>query len=179
MPRFTPEEIRDKFANSTDFNELFDAFEDAIEQKIQDVMLYRLLFWNSSLAPDELCLFGEKLAKEFPALAYDTFMWLASVFEVIYSSYDNFELAMKYYRKAAKARPKEEAPYLDAADCYDPDLNIPAVDTLIAFLKSGLKQIEQKRNTLLRLSYLFQVSGNQQQADYYRSLADDLGRNKN
>ncbi len=179
MPRFTLEEIRDKFSNSTDFNELFDAFEDAIDQKLQDVMLYRILFWNNSLAPDELCLFGEKLAKEFPNLAYDTYMWLASVFEVTYSSYDNFELAMKYYHKAAKAKPKEEAPYLDAADCYDPDLNIPSVDSLINFLKSGLKPADQKRNILLRLSYLYQVSGNQEQADYYRSLADDLGRSKN
>jgi hypothetical protein len=179
MPRLTLEEIRNKFANSTDFNELFDAFEDAIDQKIQDVMLYRLLFWNNSLAPDELCLFGEKLAKEFPTLAYDTYMWLASVFEVTYSSYDNFELAMKYYHKATMAKPKEEAPYLDAADCYDPDLNIPSVDSLINFLKSGLKPVDQKRNILLRLSYLYQVSGNQEQADYYRSLADDLGRSKN
>jgi hypothetical protein len=63
MPRFTPDEIRSKFANSTDFNELFDAFTDAINQRIQDVELYRLLFWNHSLGPDELCLFGEKLAK--------------------------------------------------------------------------------------------------------------------
>jgi hypothetical protein len=179
MSRFTPEEIRSKFANSTDFNELFDAFEDAIEQRIEDVVLYRLLFWNSSLAPDELCLFGEKLAKEFPNLAFDTYMWLASVFEVTYSSYDNFELAMKYYHKAAKARPHEESPYLDAADCYDPDLNIPPADSLISFLKGGLKQVENKKNILLRLSYLYQVSGNQEQADYYRSLADDLGRSKN
>ncbi len=179
MPRFTIEEIRTKFTNSTDFNEIFDAFEDALEQKIQDVMLYRLLFWNNSLAPDELCLFGEKLAKEFPHLAYDTYMWLASVFEVTYSSYDNFELAMKYYRKAAQAKPQDEGPYLDAADCYDPDLNIPSADSLINFLKSGLKPVSQKRNILLRLSYLYQVSGNQEQADYYRSLADDLGRSKN
>src|SRR5512135_1377438 len=125
MPRFTIEEIRNKFANSTDFNELFDAFEDALEQKIQDVMLYRLLFWNNSLAPDELCLFGEKLAKEFPNLAYDTYMWLASVFEVTYSSYDDCELARKYYRKGAEGKPKGESPYLDAADCYGPDLNMP------------------------------------------------------
>ena len=56
--------------------------------------------------------------------------------------------------------------------------NAPA-DTLISFLKGGLKQVENKKNILLRLSYLYQVSGNQEQADYYRSLADDLGRSKN
>ncbi|HEY4613503.1 MAG TPA: hypothetical protein VII11_11025, partial [Bacteroidota bacterium] len=76
MPRFAPDEIRFKFSNSADFNELFDAFEDAIRQGIQDVELYRLLFWNHSLGPDELCLFGEKLAKEFPVIAYDVYMWL-------------------------------------------------------------------------------------------------------
>ncbi len=66
MPRYTVDEIRSKFANGKDFNEIFDAFEEALAQGIQDVELYRLLFWNSALCPDELCLFGEKLAKEFP-----------------------------------------------------------------------------------------------------------------
>ncbi|MGB2869723.1 MAG: hypothetical protein WBD36_14800 [Bacteroidota bacterium] len=179
MPRFTLEEIRTKFANSTDFNELFDAFEDALQQKIQDVELYRLLFWNNALAPDELCLFGEKLAKEFPHISYDTFMWLASVFEVTYSSYDNFELAMKYYRKAAKSEPTEADPYLDAADCYDPDLNIPPADVLIDFLKGGVKQVSNKKIILQRLSYLFQLTGDQEQSDYYRNLAEDLGRSQN
>lgn len=179
MPRFTLDEIRFTFANSTDFNEIFDAFEEALAQKIQDVELYRLLFWNNSLAPDELCLFGEKLAKEFPDISYDTFMWLASVFEVTYSSYDNFELAIKYYRKAAQARLTEADPYLDAADCYDPDLNIPPIDVLIDFLKEGVKQVTNKKTLLQRLSYLFQLIGDQEQSDFYRNLADDLGRSQN
>ncbi|MBI4427491.1 MAG: hypothetical protein HY562_00045 [Ignavibacteriales bacterium] len=179
MPRFTPEEIRAKFANSTEFNEIFDAFEEALAQNIQDVELYRLLFWNNSLAPDELCLFGEKLAKEFPAIAYDTFMWLASVFEVTYSSYDNFELAIKYYRKAAKAKPSEPDPYLDAADCFDPDLNIPPIDALIEFLKEGVKHVGNKKALLLRLAHLYQVIGDETQSEYYRNLADELGRSEN
>lgn len=179
MPRFTLEEIRAKFANSNDFNEIFDAFEDALAQNIQDVELYRLLFWNNSLAPDELCLFGEKLAKEFPSIAYDTYMWLASVFEVTYSSYDNFELAIKYYRKAAKAKPSEPDPYLDAADCFDPDLNIPPVDVLIEFLKDGVKHVGNKKALLLRLAHLYQIIGNETQSEYYRNLADELGRSEN
>ncbi|MGA3286100.1 MAG: hypothetical protein ABSD46_01585 [Bacteroidota bacterium] len=135
MPRFTLDEIRNKFSSGKDFNEIFDAFEDALKQGIQDVELYRLLFWNTALRPDELCLFGEKLAKEFPDLAYDTFMWLANVFEATYSSYDNFELAMRYYRKAAKTKPDEVQPYLNAADCHEPDLNIPPLYWLVEFFK--------------------------------------------
>jgi tetratricopeptide (TPR) repeat protein len=175
MPRFTPDEIRFKFANSTDFNELFDAFEDALAQGLQDVELYRLLFWNHSLGPDELCLFGEKLAKEFPAIAYDVYMWLASVFEVTYSSYDNFELAIKYYRKAAQADPTQVDPYLDAADCYDPDLNIPPADLLIEFLKHGLRSVKNRKALLLRLSQMYQLLGDQEQSEYFRDLADSNG----
>ena len=179
MPRFTIDEIRRKFANGKDFNEIFDAFEDALSQGIQDVELYRLLFWNSALGPDELCLFGEKLAKEFPHLTYDTYMWLACVFEVTYASYDNFELAMRYYRKAAKAKPQEVQPYLDAADCHEPDLNIPPFIILVEFLKEGINNVTDKKTLLHRLSYLYQMHGDQKQADFYRNLADDLGRIQN
>jgi len=179
MARFTIEEIRAKFSTSQDFNEIFDAFEDALAQGIKDVELYRLLFWNNSLGPDELCLFGEKLAKEFPDLSYETYMWLASVFEATYSSYDNFDLAMTYYRKAARARPDEVDPYLNAADCYEPDLNIPPADALIAFLKDGLKTVSNKKTLLQRLSYLYQMIGDREQSDYYRNLADDLGKFQN
>jgi len=175
MPRHSIEELRALFANSNDFNDLFDAFEDALEQGIQDVELYRLLFWNNALSPDELCLFGGKLAREFPAIAYDTYMWLASVFEVTYSAYDNFELAILYYRKAAETRPGEEEPYLKACDCYDPDLNIPPVDILIDLLREGLNQVEDKRTLLLRLSRLYALMGDDEQAEYYRRLADDHG----
>jgi hypothetical protein len=179
MPRFTQDEIRSKFANGKDFNEIFDAFEDALEQGIQDVELYRLLFWNSTLGPDELCLFGEKLAKEFPKLAYETYMWLASVFEATYSMSDNFELAVRYYRKAAAAKPEEVQPYLDAADCHDPELNIPPLYWLVEFLKLGINLVKDKKTLLHRLSYLYQMHGDQKQADFYRNLADDLGRSQN
>jgi hypothetical protein len=179
MPRFTLDEIRSKFANGKDFNEIFDAFEDALAQGIQDVELYRLLFWNSALNTDELCLFGEKLAKEFPILAYETYMWLASVFEATYSMSDNFELAMEYYRKAAAAKPEEVQPYLDAADCHDPELNIPPLYWLVEFLKLGINLVKDKKTLLHRLSYLYQMHGDQKQADFYRNLADDLGHSQN
>ncbi len=175
MPRYSTDELRYIFANSTDFNELFEAFRDALDQKIQDVELYRLLFWNNSLSPDELCLFGEKLAKEFPDIAYDTFMWLASVFEVTYSAYDNFDLAIKYYRKAAESKPKEPDPYLDACDCYDPDLNIPPIDILIEFVREGLKHVGHKKNLMLRLARLYELSGDHEQAEYFRRLSEELG----
>ena len=74
MSNLSIEEIKKRFELSKEFNEIFDAFEDAITQRIEDMEVYKLLFWNPTLTPDELCLFGEKLAQDFPSLAYDTFM---------------------------------------------------------------------------------------------------------
>lgn len=175
MPRLSLDELRSVFANSTDFNDLFEAFRDAVEQRIEDLELYRLLFWNNSLSPDELCLFGGKLAREFPGISFDTYMWLANVFEVTYSAYDNFELALLYYRKAAETKPTEVDPYLHACDCYDPDLSIPPLDILVDFVKDGLRNVTKKKELMLRLSRLYQQGGDEAQSDYYRRLADEEG----
>ncbi len=179
MPRYTPDDIRTIFATSNDFNEIFEAFEDAVEQGLTDVELYRLLFWNNALSPDEVCLFGEKLAREFPDLAYDVYMWLASVFEVTYSSYDNFELAMKNFRKAAAASPQEVSPYIEASECYDPDLNIPPIKQMLEFMKGGIPKVTDKRPLLVRIAYLCEIIGDEDQGRYYRRLADDIGRGRN
>lgn len=173
MHTLSVEEIRQCFSSSTDFNEIFDVFQTALAQKLKDVEPYRVLFWNPSLTPDEVRLFGEKLASEFPDMAYEVFLWLASIFEVTYSSSDNFELAIHYYRRAAHARPEEIDPYLDACDCYDPDLNIPPLATLAEFLKSGLEKVRAPAALYRRLAYFAEISGNPDSAEEYRRKADD------
>lgn len=173
MPKLSPDDIRKRFELSNDFNEIFEAFEQAIEQHIDDIELYRLLFWNHSLGPDELCLFGEKLSKEFSHLAYDVYMWLANIFEVTYSMVDNYELALAYYKKAATAKPSETDPYLDAADCYEPDLNIPSVHMLIDFLKSGVPYVVNSKLLYRRLSELYEYTGNDEMILFYRRKAEE------
>lgn len=176
MPNLTPDEIRRRFECAKEFNELFDAFEQAIAQRIDDIELYRRLFWNHSLTPDELCLFGEKLVKEFEHLRYDVYMWLASVFETTYSMFDNYALTLEYYRKAASVRPSEIDPYLDAADCYEPDLNIPPLSHLVAFLKEGTNLVVFPKPLYQRLAHLFEIAGNDEMQKYYdRKASEDAG----
>ncbi|MDD8017877.1 MAG: hypothetical protein PHP42_05860 [Bacteroidota bacterium] len=168
-------EIRYIFNSSKNFNELFDAFGSAIQQGIDDVELYRILFWNDSLGADELILFGEKLAREFRHVAYDVYMWLASIFEVLYGKNDNFELALTYYQKAAAIKPSEPDPYLDACDCYNPDLNIPPAQMLIEFLKIGFEFVPNKKFICLRLAVLYQAVGEKTLSEYYRVKSDEAG----
>ena len=175
MPDFSRDEIRERFQYSKNFNEIFDAFQSALEQRIDDVELYRLLFWNDSLNADEIMLFGEKLAREFPTIAYDVYMWMAQVFEALFAARDNFEHALEYYQRAAAVNPAAPDPYLDACDCYEPDLNIPPVEVLIEFVKRGLDFVPNTRSLCARLSYLYQRAGDADLSEYYRLRADEPG----
>jgi tetratricopeptide (TPR) repeat protein len=173
MRTFTVDEIRQAFSASSDFNEIFDAFQSALAQNLRDVEPYRLLFWNHSLTTDEVRLFGEKLVSQFPDLAYDVYLWLAGVFEVTISAYDNYELALEYYRKAALARPDEADPYLDACDCFEPDLNIPPLSSLIDFVSRGVGFVRDPRPVYRRLARLYDVAGDEARAEACRRKADD------
>ncbi len=168
MPKLSIEDIRKRFEQSKEFNEIFDAFEQSLEQRFDDIELYKKLFWNPTLTPDELCLFGEKLAKEFPQVSYDTYMWLADIFEVTYSTYDNHVRSLEYFQKAAAVRPNEPTPYLAAAKCYEPDLNIPPLTLLIMFLKRGLDSAGDPKVLYERLIELYEHAGNDEMIDYYR-----------
>lgn len=170
------DDIRKTFSSSTDFNEIFDVFQSALTQKIKDVELYRLLFWNQSLTADEIRLFGEKLAAEFHDLAFDVYLWLASVFEVTTAANDNYELALQYYQKASAIRPSEPDPYLDACDCYDPDLNIPPLGVLVEFIRRGLEHVENPAQLYKRMASLFELAGDVEQSEHYRRKADDCNR---
>lgn len=175
MRAYTREEIRHCFSTSSDFNEIFDAFQASLQQNLTDIEPYRLLFYNHALSADEVRLFGEKLSNHFPQIAYEVYMWLASVFEVTHSSNDNYELALFYYMKAAEVRPVEPDPYLDACDCYEPDLNIPPVSTLIDFVKTGVKSVHNPKSLLRCLARLYEISGDPDQGAYYRRKAEDQG----
>ena len=173
MSKLTVDEIRKRFETSREFNEIFDAFEQALELRLEDIDIYRQLFWNHTLTPDELCLFGEKLAKEFTKLAYDTYMWLAEVFEVTYSMFDNYELAFEYYIKAAREKPTEITPYLNAAACYEPDLNIPPIARLIEFLKKGTESVAQPRQLYQKLVHFYETVGNDEMRNYYKRKVEE------
>jgi hypothetical protein len=172
MRTYSPEEIRQCFSSSTDFNEIFDVFQSALAQRVSEFEPYRLLFWNPSLTPDEVRLFGEKLAGEFPQVAYEVFIWLAGMFEATYSSSDNHELAFHYYRKAAGVNPAEPEPYVRACECYEPDLNIPPAAALIEFLKSGIPHMSDPAPLFKRLGDLYTYLGDTERGNYYRVRAE-------
>ena len=69
------------FRNSNNSDEIFDAFTEAVKEKIDDVNLYKILLGNHSLSKDEIIMYAEKLCKEFPHHKYEIYMWVASIFQ--------------------------------------------------------------------------------------------------
>jgi hypothetical protein len=174
MDPLSPDELRHLFTSSEDFNELFDTLEEAIRQRIEDIDVYRLLFWNKSLKMDELIFFGERLVLEFPNVAYDIYMWLAQVFQTTFGLSDNYHAATRYYQKAALVRPSSPDPYLELCDCYDADLNIPPLDALLEFVNEGLHHVEDKKPLYSRLAYLYKIIGDDERSNYYLRLGGVL-----
>lgn len=173
MQKLSVDEIRRRFESSREFNEIFDAFEQAIEQHIDDIELYRQLFWNQSLKAEELTLFGEKLAKEYAHLSFDVYIWLARVFEVTHSVNDNYDLALRYYRKAAESRPNDTKPYLDAAACYEHDLRIPPIYSLIEFLKQGAHTVPEPKPIYEKLAHFYELTGNDEMSMFYKRKLEE------
>jgi len=171
LQTYTLEEIRRCFGSSTDFNEIFDAFQSAINQQVKDVEPYRLLFWNHALTADEVRLFGEKLAHEFPDLAYDVYLWLASIFEVTQG--DNYELAVHYYQKAAPRPPRGARSVPRRLRLLRSRSQHSPLASLIEFVKHGVQHVKNPINLYKRLAYLYELAGDPEQGEYYRRLADE------
>ncbi|MCX8010101.1 MAG: hypothetical protein N3A61_03020 [Ignavibacteria bacterium] len=160
------------FKNSKNPDELFDSFDKAVKSKIDDLDLYKILFWNSALSKNEVCMFIGKLAKEFPHISYDLYMWGAKVLEVSFENDDNFESVIKFYKKSAEANPLSAEPYVRALDCYNEDLKIPEPSTLIQFVKKGINKVKDPSILYYKLSEFYGKLGNLELKKHYLALGE-------
>lgn len=167
------DEIRRQFELATEFNDIFDAFEQALELQIDDIDLYKILFWNKSLSPDEVALFADQLVKKFPSLAYEAYMWLGEMSALTLASEDNFDHAMDYYKKAALEKPSAVEPYVKAVLCYDPDIKIPPAQNLIELVKTGISHVADPKILYQRLAFLYDQLGNDEMTQYYKRLSEE------
>jgi hypothetical protein len=70
-------------------------------------------------------------------------------------------------------KPDEPDPYLDACDCYDPDLNIPPLASLIDFVRHGVAHVVNPGSLYKRLAHLYELAGDPEQSEYYRQKAEE------
>lgn len=171
--------IEEIFRNSDSHNELFDAFETAVNNKINDEDLYKILIWNKALTADEVTMFSEKLCREFPEMRFKICFDTGKILEATSSGGDNLERALLYYGKSAEADPSSFLPYAAVAGMYNKDLNIPQLERVIAFLLQGMDLVSRKSKVCFDLAFLYKNNGNQKKEKEFQRLGEKYQREGN
>lgn len=166
------------FRESTSSDDLFDAFRNAIEKKVKDGELYKILLGNAALSPYEIKMFTEKLCEEFRDLSFDLYMWTGNVLENC-NAKDAIEMSLEYYKKAINADNLNYLPYFSLVKIFDPEINIPTQEELLQILKTGLDKVKLKSKIYLALAELYNKLNNLQLKQMYIGLASKTARNEN
>jgi tetratricopeptide (TPR) repeat protein len=166
------ERIENIFRNSASPDELFDAFREAINTRVSDIDLYKILLGNPSLSPDEIKMFAEKLAKEIPNQTFNTFMWTASVFEHQKDNYEKLEDAIKYYQRSFEHNHTNNLPLIRLLGLYNFDLEIPANKEILDFVDSNVTSVNIKSRVFFSIADLYKRKENYLLATKYLALGE-------
>ena len=156
-------------------DELFDAFKNALENKINDIELYKIFLGNIALSPYEVRMFTEKLCNEFKDLSFDLYMWSASILENC-NARNCVEMSFEYYRKAAEADSFSHLPYFSIVKLYNPEIDIPPQKELFQILQNSLEKVKYKSKIYLAMAELYGKLDNLTLKQKYTALAAKLAQ---
>ena len=168
-------DIEKTFSTSNSPDELFDTFRLAIDQKIEDVDLYKILLWNKVLSSDELGMFSEKISKEFPNFSSEIYLAVANVLDSG-STYKNKELAFVYIKKAAAGKSSIK-PYEIASELYNKELNLPDFDRIVNFMEEGFQYVEEKSRLSFIIAKLYGKVGDIEKGKSYKIKGEEYKMN--
>lgn len=167
------------FRNSGDTGELFDAFQLAVSEKVNDFEIYKILLGNPALTKDEILMYSDKLCRELKEKEFDICMWTANVLSTRTYEYGCRESSIAYFEKAFYSKPENCEPLLKVLNLYDTEMNFPTNKKILNIIDFGLHSIKQKSKVYYSLSELYRKIGNVKQSDEFFKLAEKSARNEN
>jgi len=176
MPGLSKKYLENIFRNSDSQDELFDTFRIAIDKKIKDPVLYKILLWNKALSPDEVMMYAEKICKELPDFCYQLFTWVGKIFSSISLYGEHHDKALEYLKKAARSNPSAHEPYISITKLYNADLNLPRLDIIIKIIEKGLETVDKKSKLCFAISSLCKSAGKNETAKSYQKLGEKYQR---
>ena len=166
MPSFD-----DIFRNSNNPEELFDAFQTAVNKPHKNLESYKILLGNPALSDDEIGMYTNHLAKIFPDKKFDLFLWTAEMFESSAKVIESSEKAFHYYSKAASADPTNHLPYISALKLYNYEIENPLNDEIISFAENAIPYVNKKGKLYAKLSEHYKFIGKVDLQKKYELLA--------
>ncbi|MGA7719891.1 MAG: hypothetical protein WCA84_01815 [Ignavibacteriaceae bacterium] len=164
--------LEEIFRTSNSPDELFDSFRVAIERRIHDEELYKILLRNKALSVDEISMFTGKICKEFPDLSYNIFFCVGQLLESISTYSKHNEIALQYFEKALSINPESDEPYLAIAKMYNNELNIPKFETVTKIIEDGIARVKIKSSLCFALAGLFTKNGEKEKSQNYKKLGE-------
>ena len=166
------QELEEIFRTSNSPDELFDTFRVAIERKIHDEELYKILLRNKALSADEISMFTEKICKEFPDLSYNIYFCVGQLLESISTYGKHNERALQYFGKASNIIPEAEEPYLAIAKMYNNELNVPKFEIVAQIIEDGIAHVKIKSKLCFALAELLTKRGDKEKSQSFKKLGD-------
>ncbi len=166
------ESMENIFRTSNSPEELFDAFRVAIENKVKDEELYKILLRNKALSIDEISMYTEKICKVFPDVSYNIFFCVGQLLESISSYGKHNEKAFSYFMKSAGSAPASNEPYLAISKMYNAELNVPRFEVVAETVEDGISKVEIKSPLCFALSNLYLNRGDKEKALSYQKLGE-------
>jgi hypothetical protein len=166
------QELEEIFRASNSPDELFDTFRVAIDRKINDEELYKILLRNKALSVDEISMFTEKICREFPDLAYNIYFCVGQLLESISSYGKHNERALLYFEKASGINPLSEEPYLAIAKMYNSEYNIPKFETVTQILEEGIARVKMKSSLCFAIAGLLAKNGDKEKSASFKKLGE-------
>jgi hypothetical protein len=159
-------------------DELFDAFNLAVKNKIEDSELYKILLGNPALTKDEILMYTETLTQEFPNSSYELFIWTAGLFENNTFDYFSIDKSLHYYKKALDSNPVSHKPLINALKLYNYEIGLPTNSSIIDFIKENIQRIKDKKEVYLSLVGHYQKVGSLELKRKYQALAEKAQRDE-
>ncbi len=164
-------DLENIFRNSNDNDELFDAFQSGINQRIDKIELYKVLLGNHVLTDDEIIMYTNKIAQEFREKQFEIYMWAAGLFEIAAFKIDRTERSFEYYKKASFVSPTDHTPYLNALNLYNYDIDTDLNKQVVKFVEDAVPAVNKKSIFYRSLSTHYKKTGNEILSKKYNQLA--------
>ncbi len=165
-------DIEHKFRTSNAREELFDTFQLALQIKMLDVDIYKILLANPALTKEELILYIKKLVDKIPGFAYEIYMFAANLFECAYQGIDCIEYSLKYYEKAVKSDNQNNKPLINALGLYNFDLDTPLNSKILKMVDIYVRNVKKKSKVYYALADIYKKMGNNEKRNKYLRLAE-------
>lgn len=167
------------FRTSSSNNELFDAFQYAINNEIGTHELFKILLANPTLNTDEIKMYTETLANIFKDSASEVYSWTGIILESYANSPPEIEEAISYFLKSWNADKENHEPLINIINMYNFDYDTTYNNLIIEAAKKGAELVKYKSRVYFALAELHEKRGEIELKRKHMLLAEQAAKKEN